>query len=73
MLVFIDFVDLISVELMLKIVGWLVECYFVLFVLMYDVELVVMVDVELVYVDDVLCVVIVVVMLCEWCIVVVWF
>lgn len=39
MVVFSDFIDLISVELMIESIGCLVLCYLVLFVMMYDVEL----------------------------------
>jgi uncharacterized protein (DUF58 family) len=52
-LVFTDFVDPTSAELMLKTVGRLAERHLVLFVLMHDVELAAMADAEPVHADDV--------------------
>lgn len=52
-LVFTDFVDPTSAELMLKTVGRLAERHLVLFVLMHDVELAAMADAEPLHADDV--------------------
>lgn len=52
-LVFTDFVDPTSAELMLKTVGRLAERHLVLFVLMHDVELAALADAEPLHPDDV--------------------